>query len=395
MSYLPGPGPADETPQPALQGVLRACVRVAVALRAGSALVAAWAAQAGAGPPASPHWITIGTTALLLWAAVFAWLGLRHGLTDRLLTMDAAGMAMFCLAHRKLVPAETFASVSGTGWVDLLASSAVFIASLRVRFASGLVVAAGIAGAYTVGRWGLGFSEMPIVLMLQALLAGGVMILLRRAVTAADLALANRIAATVAAAASAAVRADERDQQRSLPDTAVATLTMVGTGAIVGDSPVLRARAAADLVVLNQLRTHPDDDVAAGTRTARLDLALRAIATTVSPGLPDLDVRLDAQPIELPRPVASAMTDSVAEALTNVARHAGTSTVLIRAREHDRSVSVEVVDGGRGFDPAGIPAHRRGWRESIAGRMNAIGGTAEIVSTAGAGTTVVLGWHHG
>lgn len=384
-----------DTSQPALHGLLRGCTRVAVALRGASVLVATAAAHATAGPPASPRWIVVATVALAGWAIIFAWVALRTGLTCRLIAVDAVVIAVCCLAQRKLVAADPPGSLSDTGWVNLLASSAVFIASLRLRPAQGLITAVGIAGAYAVGRQGLEIGEMPMVLVLQGALAGAVLALLHRAVTAADLALHKRITATIAAAMDAAVRADERDQQRRLHDTALATLTMVGTGAIVRDSPALRSRAAADLAVLDELRTPPDDDPDGDTRTARLDLALRAVLTTVRPGLPQLDVRLDAPPVDLPRRVTSALADSVAEALTNVARHADTSTVVIRARNHQHGVRVEVSDRGRGFDPAEIAPHRRGCRESISGRMNAVGGTADIRSRSGAGTLVVLRWPHG
>jgi signal transduction histidine kinase len=93
--------------------------------------------------------------------------------------------------------------------------------------------------------------------------------------------------------------------------------------------------------------------------------------------------------------VTSAIADSVAEALTNVARHADTGTVVVRAQHGSHGVRVEVSDRGRGFDPAEVAPHRRGCRESITGRMNAVGGTADIVSRRGTGTLVVLGWAHG
>src|SRR5262249_18900736 len=41
----------------------------------------------------------------------------------------------------------------------------------------------------------------------------------------------------------------------------------------------------------------------------------------------------------------------VQEALTNVARHAAVSQVTVRAWADDRTVSVQIVDAGCGFDP--------------------------------------------
>jgi len=53
---------------------------------------------------------------------------------------------------------------------------------------------------------------------------------------------------------------------------------------------------------------------------------------------------------------------------------------------------VRIADRGHGFDPAGIPASRRGIRESISGRMLAVGGRSAIASRPGAGTTVTVSW---
>ena len=58
-------------------------------------------------------------------------------------------------------------------------------------------------------------------------------------------------------------------------------------------------------------------------------------------------------------------------------------------------VHIEVVDDGAGFDPAGIPAERLGVRRSIIERVEAVDGTAEVVSSPGGGTTVRLAWAPG
>ncbi len=47
-------------------------------------------------------------------------------------------------------------------------------------------------------------------------------------------------------------------------------------------------------------------------------------------------------------------------------------------------------DQGAGFDPAAVPADRRGIAESIVGRMERHGGGAEVRSRPGEGTEVNL-----
>jgi signal transduction histidine kinase len=86
------------------------------------------------------------------------------------------------------------------------------------------------------------------------------------------------------------------------------------------------------------------------------------------------------------------IADCAAEALRNVARHAGTGSAELRVRDGDGQVVVEIIDQGRGFDAGSVPRSRRGISESIRGRMAEIGGTAEISGAPGAGTTVTLRW---
>jgi signal transduction histidine kinase len=90
--------------------------------------------------------------------------------------------------------------------------------------------------------------------------------------------------------------------------------------------------------------------------------------------------------------VTEHIAGSVAEALRNVTRHAGVAEADVTVRGGDGWVTVEVTDQGTGFDPAAVPPSRRGVRESIAGRMSAVGGAATVTSRPGSGTTVMLRW---
>jgi signal transduction histidine kinase len=125
---------------------------------------------------------------------------------------------------------------------------------------------------------------------------------------------------------------------------------------------------------------------------APLDVALRTVVLTRRVGLPSLDIEFDVPPLDLPHEVVVALSQAVAEALTNVARHANTRAARVSARRVGQGVAVEVCDSGGGFDPVAVPSHRRGLRESVHGRMSAVGGSARAVSSPGAGTRVVLRW---
>ncbi|MBI5105093.1 MAG: PspC domain-containing protein, partial [Solirubrobacterales bacterium] len=84
-----------------------------------------------------------------------------------------------------------------------------------------------------------------------------------------------------------------------------------------------------------------------------------------------------------------ALVAAAREAIGNAVRHAG-GPVTVYAEVEDGRTEVFVRDRGAGFDPAAIPADRRGVRESIIGRMARHGGRAQVHSAPGAGTEIEL-----
>jgi hypothetical protein len=110
---------------------------------------------------------------------------------------------------------------------------------------------------------------------------------------------------------------------------------------------------------------------------------------------PALAVEVAVAEVAVPAAVGAAFAGAVAEALRNVVRHAGVVRVSLRAWSAHGLVRVELADDGRGFDPARVPAHRRGLCESVVARMSQVGGSAAITSRPGAGTRIVLQWPTG
>ncbi|MDW5597902.1 PspC domain-containing protein [Conexibacter stalactiti] len=86
----------------------------------------------------------------------------------------------------------------------------------------------------------------------------------------------------------------------------------------------------------------------------------------------------------------AALVQAAREALSNAAKFAGSAKVDLYAEVVGDRVEVFVRDRGVGFDPATIPADRRGVRESIIGRMERHGGRAVVHAAPGAGTEVEL-----
>lgn len=85
-----------------------------------------------------------------------------------------------------------------------------------------------------------------------------------------------------------------------------------------------------------------------------------------------------------------AVVQAAREALTNAAKFGGAAQIDLYAEMGRGRVDVFVRDRGIGFDPAAIPADRRGVRESIVGRMERHGGRCAIHSAPGEGTEIEL-----
>jgi PAS domain S-box-containing protein len=126
-------------------------------------------------------------------------------------------------------------------------------------------------------------------------------------------------------------------------------------------------------------------ELARGLHPAVLsDRGLRA-AVEMLAGRSPVPVEIADIPAErLPEPVEAGAYYLIAEALTNVAKYANASAVRVRVVASVASVVVEVSDDGVGGADPGAGSGLRG----LADRVEALGGSLEIVSPAGAGTSL-------
>ena len=126
-------------------------------------------------------------------------------------------------------------------------------------------------------------------------------------------------------------------------------------------------------------------ELARGLHPAVLsDRGLRAAVEALADRAP-VEVEIaDVLDERLPEPVEAAAYYLIAEALTNVSKYADASTVNVRVDRADGHVVVEVSDEGvGGADPAGGSGLR-----GLADRVEALGGTLEVVSPTGTGTSL-------
>jgi hypothetical protein len=356
---------------------------IAVALRTGLVVVGWLVAAVG---PASAGWATPAVIGYSGWVGFFAWVALTRGLVPLLVAGDLA-LTVVLFLGADLAPVGGVDG--GAVWVALVGCVCVISLPLawraRAAIPAGLLVVAAFAVSPLAVRGGLGALYNTGGMVVPLLGAWAVMAVVRRASDAADADLAAATEARREVIVAQARRADESAQLRLLHDTALTTLTLVGTGA-VQRSDNLGARAAADLDAIQRLgaAAHPTED-----GLVRLDEQLADVATRAPGGL---RVQRVLVPCLVPSAVADAVARSSAEALTNSARHAGVDSALLSLATALDRVRVEISDNGRGFDPDSAAAHRYGVRESIVGRMAAVGGSARVESAPDQGTRWKLEW---
>ena len=85
-----------------------------------------------------------------------------------------------------------------------------------------------------------------------------------------------------------------------------------------------------------------------------------------------------------------ALIAACSEATVNAARHSGSTEVSVYVEVEDDAIGAFVRDHGVGFHPDAVPADRGGISDSIIGRLERHGGTAQVHSRPGAGTEVVM-----
>ena len=196
-----------------------------------------------------------------------------------------------------------------------------------------------------------------------------------------------RVARDLLAERQARVRAEERAEMASrVHDSVLQTLALIQRRADDPQQVVSLARAQE-----RELRSWLFDGRAPGTLDG---------VTTLSDG-----VRLIQQDVEAQHGIVveaisvgdcaidadlSALLAAAREATVNAAKWSGAAAVTLFAEVEPNAVSVFVRDRGRGFDPAAVPADRKGLAESVHARMERRGGSATVRSTPGQGTEVAL-----
>ncbi len=177
----------------------------------------------------------------------------------------------------------------------------------------------------------------------------------------------DQLQAALLAAETRTARASERAENAArLHDTVLQHLTAISRAADLDQARRYAGRAQNEL---RQFLRSPD------TSRVSLRAALEDAATAAADGV-ELSVGIvgDATVGEHEQ----LLLDAMGEAVRNAAAHAGSAIRVFAEAPPDGDVVVWVSDRGSGFDPEAIAADRLGVRQSIVGRLERAGGTAEL-----------------
>ena len=98
-----------------------------------------------------------------------------------------------------------------------------------------------------------------------------------------------------------------------------------------------------------------------------------------------VDVRVEIGAMRFSPTIEGAVYFTISEALTNIAKYAEASAVLVRADCRDDQLTVEIIDDGIGGADATSGTGLRG----LGDRLESIDGSLEVVSPVGGGTRLV------
>lgn len=201
------------------------------------------------------------------------------------------------------------------------------------------------------------------------------------------------------ARAARAREAERADIAAHLHDSVLQTLALIRAQASNADAVARMARAQERELRewMYEDRPAPGTSFAAELRTLVAQVEDGAIGKPVystSPAAEALSIPAVAIDVVVvgdcpPTEYTSALLQATREALVNAVAH-GRPPLSVYAEMTAQAAEVFVRDRGDGFDLEAIAADRFGVRESIRGRMQRRGGTAEIVSRPDWGTEVRL-----
>ena len=198
-------------------------------------------------------------------------------------------------------------------------------------------------------------------------------------------------AALEAAAQQARVEAEINEKARLdalVHDKVLTTLLLASKAQTPEEQKAVADLAVTAITKLNEAQRDQSTETVAGSSF------LAALEKIGQSQAADLAVTVtDHQPIEIPGPVAQALTEAMLQAIVNSQQHSGPNTSRELHLKTSRSgIKIVIKDDGRGFRLSRVPKSRLGVRTSIIRRVELVGGRAFVDSKPGAGATIILEW---
>lgn len=217
----------------------------------------------------------------------------------------------------------------------------------------------------------------------------GLIFLIRESAQSADRANSDAISSTLFQARTDAV---ERERQRIdalVHDKVLSTLLLSASAQTSADRKNVANQALEAIAVLTATREGTNE--IAGFTQLGLFRALKSAAERLAPQIEV--VTLSGGTAEIPSEVAQSITEATLQAIDNASRHSQASKItLLLGSSEPPGLEIRIIDDGVGFRIDRVPRDRIGIRISINGRMESIGGSANVKSSPGKGSTVTLEW---
>lgn len=229
---------------------------------------------------------------------------------------------------------------------------------------------------------------------IYAIILGGAILvittMLRAAATSVDQAQATALEGYAHAVRAHAMEA-ERVRVDAIVHDSVLTTLLYAARADTPEAQRLAATMASNAIghLRDAALVSPEDG--STVRITALAQSVREAVEQLEGGFEITASRLGTR--SLPASVADAVQSACLQAAVNSVNHAGQGAHrTVRITSSGAGVQITVADDGRGFDLSQVPSERLGVRVSIIELIANVGGEAQVESSPGAGTTVVIRW---
>jgi signal transduction histidine kinase len=217
---------------------------------------------------------------------------------------------------------------------------------------------------------------------------------LRQATAAVDTAQTNALGTYAAAVRQHATEVERVQVDSIVHDSVLAALLAAAAATTPKGAELASTMAEEAITRLTEAGSVPAGDDRE-TSFARLKGEIRAIASRFEEPIEFIDC--EAENLSLPSYAGDAIAAASAQAIVNSIQHAGGTGEPVRRTVRMNTnllggCTVEILDTGVGFDPAAVPTERLGLRISIQERVTSAGGSVQVCSAPGQGTSILIEW---